>query len=89
MEKNFPLLKFAIFISVFAITSCKKEIKNEPVSQLQAKAVKENGHLQQTKTFSSDAAQKWMDLQARCLRTPTNANPSRRCTQHRVTSPIG
>ena len=75
MEKNFPLLKFAIFISVFAITSCKKEIKNEPGSQLQAKAVKENGHVQQTKTFSSEAAQKWMDLQARCLRTPTNANP--------------
>jgi PAP2 superfamily len=75
MERNFPLLKLAIFVSVFAIVSCNKEIKNEPGSQLQAKAVKENGHLLQAKTFSSDAAQKWLDLQVRCLRTPTNANP--------------
>jgi len=73
MKKNFRFVKIAIFVSALALFSCKKEITNEPLDQ--AKAAKENGHLQQTKTFSSEAAQKWLDLQVRFLRTPTNTNP--------------
>jgi hypothetical protein len=34
-----------------------------------------NGHLQQTKTFSSEVAQKWHDLQLRILWLPAGANP--------------
>ena len=34
-----------------------------------------NGHLRQTKTFSSEVAQKWHDLQLRILRLPAGANP--------------
>jgi len=36
---------------------------------------KDNGHGKQTKTYNSDAAQKWQDLQLNFLRTPTTANP--------------
>jgi hypothetical protein len=34
-----------------------------------------SGHLKQTKTFSSEVAQKWHDLQLRILRLPAGSNP--------------
>ena len=62
-------------ISVFY--SCKKEIDREPTlsEEFSTAANQSQGHLQQTKTFSAEVAQKWQDLQNRFLRTPTNANP--------------
>ena len=58
-----------IAITLFIYSSCKKEINEE-----QSKA-DDHGHLQQTKTFSAEVAQKWQDLQLRFLRTPTTVNP--------------
>src|SRR6187401_1906341 len=78
METSFNLTKsIAIFaIILFACSSCKKEIDRQPSLEEVPTAISQsNGHLQQTKTFSSDVARKWQDLQNRFLRTPTNANP--------------
>ena len=63
---------------VIIFVSCQKETKTEPAVQdgLQPTTTTHvNGHLKQTKEFSSEVAQKWQDLQNRFLRTPTNANP--------------
>ena len=67
------LLIFAILF----MASCAKEIKDKAFDdeQLASRAASYNGHKEQTKTFAGDVAQKWMDLQVRFLRTPTNANP--------------
>lgn len=78
METSFNLTKsIAIFaIILFACSSCKKEIDSQPSLEEVPTAISQsNGHLVQTKTFSSEVAQKWQDLQNRFLRTPTNANP--------------
>jgi len=58
------------FCFMFLI-SCYKEIGNKVKFGDHGQ---NNGHLQQTKTFSSEVAQKWQDLQNRFLRTPTSAN---------------
>ncbi len=59
--------------------SCKKVIE-QPLNENEEAVVRqsntsENGHLKQTKTFSSESAQKWQDLQLRFLRLPTTTNP--------------
>ena len=58
-------------------SSCQKGIER-PVQQEEfsrsANSNSEHGHLQQTKTFSSEGAQKWHDLQLRILRI-SGANP--------------
>jgi hypothetical protein len=71
-------LSTSILLMVIIFLSCQKETKNEPATQegLQpTSTIHVNGHLKQTKEFSSEVAQKWQDLQNRFLRTPTNANP--------------
>ena len=58
------------------ILSCQKENKELPNTEEIATAAnsnKEHGHLQQTKTFSSEVVLKWMDMQLRLFRT--NATP--------------
>ena len=58
------------------ILSCQKENKELPNTEEIATAAnsnKEHGHLQQTKTFSSEVVLKWMDMQLRLFRT--NAPP--------------
>jgi hypothetical protein len=55
-----------ISIVLFIHSSCKKD-KEPPIEDY--------AHLKQTKTFSSEGAQKWQDMQLRFLRTPTTANP--------------
>ena len=67
------LLIFAVLFMV----SCRKEIKDTAFDdeETTSRSASYNGHKEQTKTFAGDVAQKWMDLQVRFLRTPTNANP--------------
>lgn len=60
---------YLLLSGLFLIISCKKEtgdIKGENGS---------NGHLHQTKTYSSEVAQKWHDFQLRLLRLPAGSNP--------------
>lgn len=63
--KSINLLRsyFYLFVSgFFLIASCKKD--ND-----------DNGHLHQTKTYSSEVAQKWHEFQLRLLRLPAGSNP--------------
>ncbi len=62
-------------ISLFVFSSCKKQI-DQPAKQQEivAKANSNiHGHLKQTKTYSSEVAFKWIDMQLRLFRT--NATP--------------
>jgi len=67
----------AVMIIISVFYSCKKEIGREPTlpEEFPTAANQSQGHLQQTKTFSAEVAQKWQDLQLRFLRTPTTVNP--------------
>src|SRR6476469_8795095 len=67
----------AVAIIIFIISSCNKEIDKQatPKEEFPTTANQSQGHLQQTKTFSAEVAQKWQDLQLRILRTPTTVNP--------------
>jgi hypothetical protein len=62
------------FIAVLFILfiGCQKDLKpiNQPV-QVQTVADNVHGHLIQTKTYASDVAIKWMDIQLRLMRTAT------------------
>ena len=79
MEATFNLIKRIAIVAIilFVYSSCEKEIEKQPSLQEEIPTAtnQSNGHLQQTKTFSSEVARKWQDLQNRFLRTPTNANP--------------
>jgi hypothetical protein len=78
MKHSINLTTTSLLFGLIILFSCQKEIGNKTTHQdeLQSTAAsKVNGHLQQTKTFSAEVAQKWQDLQNRFLRTPTNANP--------------
>jgi hypothetical protein len=60
------LFCFIVFVS------CKKETGSAiaPGSPSQTSATKEHGHLKQTKTSSSEVAQKWQELQLQMLWVP-------------------
>ncbi len=60
-----------VILSIFNF-SCKKDLKEENPEQI---AMKENsnGHLQQTKTFSSDVVISWLNMQLDMLRVPLAA----------------
>jgi hypothetical protein len=53
---------YVLFSGLLLIISCNKENHD-------------NGHLHQTKTYSSEVAQKWHDFQLRLLRLPAGSNP--------------
>jgi hypothetical protein len=59
-------LSFVLLLSLF-FWSCQKDISKEPQYSEKAKAVagSDRGHLVQTKTFSSDVAQDWLDMELR------------------------
>ncbi len=56
--------------SFVALASCKKDFNSSEVEQqaVRSSAAKVNGHLKQTKTYSSEVALKWLDLQMQILR---------------------
>src|SRR6266487_4424807 len=60
-----------VSILLILFSACQKEIEKRPATleELQSTAARQdNGHLQQTKTFSAEVAQKWQDLQVIFLR---------------------
>ena len=63
-----------IVVLVLFFSSCQKEI-NKPAFQEEisraANTKEQHGHLQQTKTFSSDVAIKWMNMQIALMRKTT------------------
>jgi len=74
MFKNWILLAVA---AVFIFSSCQKQVgKPTTPETMTAQANRDtHGHLQQTKTFSSEVARKWQNMQLRILRLPAGANP--------------
>ena len=71
LSKKWTLLTL---ISVFIFSSCQKQIdqpqKQEEIASV-ANSNSQHGHLQQTNTYPSDVALKWMDMQLRLMRTAT------------------
>ena len=59
----------------FSFVSCKKEISTDVQDATSPVAAKAgvNGHLQQTKTFSSEVITKWLDMQLEMFRIPLPA----------------
>lgn len=80
-SKNSLRSQIYLFLSsLFLIISCKKEtndrIFEEAGIENGIRVEKSgNGHLHQTKTYSSEVAQKWHDFQLRLLRLPAGPNP--------------
>ena len=67
---NFKSNRWWMFlIPAFLFIACRKEIK-APESEPFSAAAKTHGHLKQAKTFSSEVALKWYDMQLRLLRLP-------------------
>ncbi len=67
------ILYAAMFLSVIFLFSCEKEISStkkekESDALIASKNNGRKGHLNQTKTFSSDVAIKWMDMQVKQMR---------------------
>jgi len=65
----------ALSLFLFSFLSCQKEVKqNQQVEEIAtAAAPKDQGHLQQTKTFSADVVIRWLNLQLDMLRVPLAA----------------
>ena len=79
---------FLLFVAVsFFNLSCQKEIKTitdqEKIESAQSRNNNENGHLKQTKTFSSDVVISWLNMQLDMLRVPlppgTGSQAAERC----------
>lgn len=86
--KKINLLPNPIFLFVcilVLVNSCRKgpgDIERNGASEFKSTGIENelfekssNGHLRQTKTYSSEVAQKWHDFQLRLLRLPAGANP--------------
>jgi hypothetical protein len=72
-----------IFTAMIFLYSCEKELESDQLflTDPSASALKSTGHLQQTKTFSSEVAFKWMNMQLRLDRlnpTSLGGTPSHR-----------
>src|SRR6187431_803446 len=79
MKKTFTPLKTLLFIGFITLFSCQEEEFSTTESTMQKELQKKestekgNGHLQQTKTFSSDVAVSWLNMQLTMLRLPLPA----------------
>src|SRR5829696_9489114 len=77
MKHLLKLTSTTVLFTLLILVSCQKEVgdKTTLLEETQASlASQENGHLKQTKTFSSEVAQKWLELQVRMLRLPAGPN---------------
>jgi len=74
MKRSFKMFPW-MCISIFFLTifnSCQKELqpKQEPIDETAAASKSDHGHLQQTKTFSSDVVIQWLRLDLDLIRLP-------------------
>ena len=75
---NLPFIKwlFCGGILLSSFSACQKEtqqpVKNEEIATVPNS--NQQGHLHQTKTYSSTVAQNWLDMQLRNLRLPAGPN---------------
>ena len=64
---------FLLLFLSFANLSCKKEVSEDLLQEKNTSTANRagvNGHLQQTKTFSSDVIIRWLNMQLDMLRLP-------------------
>ena len=82
--KRFIALVAISFMAITAFNSCKKELTSQQENggiDPNESSYQKRGHLQQTKTFSSEVAFKWMDMQLHLMLTnptPLGGTPSQR-----------
>ena len=68
--KNFSF----VFVLIFFFSSCQKQVSEPALPEeisTAANSQKKHGHLKQTKTFSSDVAIRWMNMQVELMRKTT------------------
>ncbi len=66
----------SLILGLILVISCEKQIdKGFSLPDLFSDGSGKHGHLAQTKTYSSEVAQKWQDMQLRILRLPVGVNP--------------
>ena len=79
MRPHKPSFRYLFLPAVlFFFFSCQKQIDKPALPEelsTSANASKEQGHLKQTKTFSSEVVLKWMDMQLRVIRTTPAGMP--------------
>ena len=69
MKQLLKPVAVCVLLSVVVCSSCSRDrVEGDSLSSLA------NGHLKQTKTFSSDVGQKWIELQVKMLRLPSGPN---------------
>jgi len=82
MKKNVTRI-FLLFASLAVFNSCKKERDVPATPNESLAAEKTKGHLQQTKTFSSDVITTWINMQLQMLKVPlplgTGSQATERC----------
>ena len=76
MKKQFVHAILLLASSILFFSSCQKVIENKPVTREEIATAASNtqGHLKQTKTFSSEIVQKWLGLKLRILLTAQEQN---------------
>jgi hypothetical protein len=77
MRYSFRLatLFICLLFSMMIVLSCQKKFESFSTEETALLPNGSHGHLEQTKTFTAEVAQKWQDLQLRFLRLPTTVNP--------------
>ena len=72
MKRLAKTLSWLTMLSLIIFISCQKQV-DKPNSQQQSEeagaANNGQGHLQQTKTYSSEVVNKWIDMQLRLMQT--------------------
>ena len=80
-SKNWILLAVC---TIFIFSACQKQIDKPAQQQIEestaAKANKEHGHLQQTKTFSSEVVVSWINMQLQMVKVPLPAGTAGQAT---------
>src|SRR5689334_24594316 len=76
MRNSIHSMTVLSFFALLLLTACRKEAgRNPSTTESELIAEKQHGHLNQTKTFSSEVGLKWQDMQLRILRLPAGVNP--------------
>ncbi|HKP32158.1 MAG TPA: hypothetical protein VJT83_05505, partial [Chitinophagaceae bacterium] len=80
MSKNLIKATSLALLMMFTF-ACQKEVKHQQANdELITGANKDQGHLKQTKTFSSDLVNSWLNMQLKMFQTPLPAGTGSQAT---------
>lgn len=84
MKQSIKVFAPIAMVLALTFTACKKEIQEPiattPIAEAELGGKDGNGHLQQTKTFSSDVVRSWLGIQLTMLRIPLPAGVGSQAT---------